>query len=203
MEHTKRLEQFTEVYKGDRFYQEVFNNEEYWPVVDRIPKYTVIDCGALAGEFSVWIYPFAKQVYAVEPYSEHFKELEDNFAKLEMKNAKAYRLALGKENKDMFLNVHSRGGHTVTEVVEQEHEVVPCVTLANFMATNDISKVDILKIDIEDGETNVFTAADFKKVASKIKFIIGEHLEGLVPLLTKLGFKATQYNYGYYFERAK
>ena len=58
------------------------------------------------------------------------------------------------------------------------------------MKDEKIDNVDILKIDIENGETDVFTAEDFtEEVARKINFMIGEHSNSQVSdTLRKYGF---------------
>ena len=49
---------------------------------------------------------------------------------------------------------------------------------------------DILKIDVENNEDEIFKAPDFKDVAGKIDFIIGEHLKNLQGLFENYGFTA-------------
>lgn len=171
-------------YKEDRFFQEVANGD-YSPTLGHKSD-VVIDVGALAGEFAAYIYDQSGVIYALEPYSEHFKELEENIKQFELDKIKPFKLALAGENATRTLVVQSRGGHTlgVTEPLEE----IQAVTLATFMKEQKIDHVDILKIDIEDAEIEVFNSPDFAEVVDKIDLIIGEHLGKVHDIFETAGF---------------
>lgn len=172
----------------ERFFREIFKSEEYKPV-KREPQ-VIIDVGALAGEFSAYIYDQAEVIYALEPHSEHFKELEENVQEFGLDKIKPVRIALSDYNGKGELIISVRGGHRLTkESGSPKTEKVEVKTLATFMKDNNIKHVDILKIDVENSEDLIFTSEDFKEVADRIEVIIGEHLSGIGHILVTHGFR--------------
>lgn len=60
--------------------------------------------------------------------------------------------------------------------------------LASFMSGHAIPSIDLLKIDIEGEEYEIFSKKDFP--VAKIRNIVGEyHRDSLQPLLTSLGYE--------------
>ena len=177
-------------YEGDRFYNEIIIGKEYRAARTKRKADVVIDVGSLSGEFSMYMYDRAQVIYALEPYSDHFVELYNNIKDFELTKIKPFRLALSNYNGEGTLAIGSRGGHKlISGSGNGKTETVDVKTLATFMKDEKIDNVDILKIDIENGEIEVFTSPDFEKVARKINFIIGEHSSTEVSdALHKYGF---------------
>jgi FkbM family methyltransferase len=192
----KNLQIYKDLYKDDRFFKEIFISEIYKAVFDK-KKDVVIDIGALAGEFSFWIN--GGEVYAIEPEEDSYLELESNIDEFGF-NVKPYKLAIAKENGTRILDTRNgtRGGSTLGGEIGQ---TVQTKTLATFMNDNNILNVDILKIDVEGAELEIFNAPDFKEVVDSIKCIIGEHLQGVSDLLEGYGFKVTDCGSNLLFER--
>mgnify|MGYP001603284396 CR=1 FL=1 len=182
------LDKYSKV-ENERFFQEVVIGKEYEAAINKKAD-IVIDVGACAGEFGAYIYEKAGIIYAIEPYSEHYQELEANISEFNLSKIKPYKLALSNYNGRGTLVIGSRGAHRlVIGEGSDKTEKVQVSTLASFMKNVGIDHIDILKIDIENGEGNVFTALDFKDVADKISFIIGEHLGNIMSdALRKNGF---------------
>ena len=181
----KNLDKYKEKYKDDRFYKEIFIDEIYGPLYNK-KKDIVLDVGAVAGEFSFWI--DGGTVYAIEPQHEYYKELEDNINEIGTTNIKPFKLALAGENGAKNLTIGARGGG---QLGGDRGQQTITKTLATFMKENNIDHINILKIDAEQGENEIFNAPDFKDVADKIDCIMGEHLEQLGGLLEGYGFKST------------
>ena len=195
-----KLKKLLKKYKDDRFFQEVFDHKVYQPVWDLGEIDTVIDLGAVAGEFSFWIADRAKNVYAIEPEPEQFKELENNIDFVEAKNIHPVKYALGKENRTGHVTIAGRGGSSLSEDETSTDRDVIVLTLAKYMEVEKIKHVDVLKVDIECGETAVFGSEDFKKVSYKIDFIIGEHVGATSrDVLESFGFVYKEYAFGSYF----
>lgn len=171
-------------YLGDRFVKEVFTDSAY------NLDFTVIDVGALSGEFSFAIAPFAKVVFAIEPNSKGYKELEDNITSFDFTNVKPFKIALSDKDGEDTLNNTGRGGDDLgkKEPNSGDTEIVTTQTLPTFMKNNEIQHIDILKIDIEHGEGRVFTADGIEECLKDIDLIIGEHLEGVEAILIHSGF---------------
>lgn len=121
-----------------RFVWEVLENNEYSFLFDKL---RVLDLGCNIGSFSLWIYPRATRIWAVDREQRHI----DNF---------------NKTIKDNEL----RGITTVTDRV---------LDLAHFMSGHAIDKIDVLKIDIEGDEYEIFEREDFP--SKQIATIIGEY----------------------------
>lgn len=185
----------------ERFFKELFEENEYEPV-SRVKADVVVDAGALAGEFCSYIYDRAGVIYALEPYSEHYAELEENIKEFDLTKIKPYRLALAGESGERNLLIQSRGGHTLGgDPQDKPFEVVKIKSLAGFMKDEGIDHIDILKVDIESAENEVFNSPDFLEVADKITMIIGEHLGDLKDKFTSLGFKFSEHKNNQVFER--
>jgi len=192
------LKKLLNKYKDDRFFDEVFKHEIYKEAKEVAKKDIVIDIGATAGEFSFYIYDQAKKIYAIEPYSEHFEELKENVEKYKLKKIKPFRLAIAGSDGDreLFYSGRGRGDASLVWKDKECREIVPTVTLAKFMFDNKISHVDILKIDVESAEHEIFSCPSFKTIADKIEFIIGEvhQNKGRLPkILENNGFSFEEY----------
>lgn len=184
----KIIKDIVEKNKGNRFFIEAFWDEIYKSTRGRGHLKTVIDLGAYAGEFSMYIYDKADQIYAVEPLNAPYSRLLDNIK--ELPKIKAFRNIISDVNGYKYICGNDDGGAHIQEQPESEtSEKVESKTLATFMKDNGIEEVDVLKIDVESAEPLIFGAEDFKDVAHKIKFIIGEHGAGLQNILEPLGFK--------------
>ena len=81
-----------------RFFNEVFVDEIYKPVRERGSVGVVLDVGSTTGEFSLWVYPQAKTIYALEPASELYPHLRENVKELPKINP--FNLALSDINGD-------------------------------------------------------------------------------------------------------
>ena len=187
-------------YKDDRFYIETFELGVYDPVKELGKVDTVIDIGALAGEFSFWMHDSANKIYAIEPFIDHYKELESNIKEFEFDKVKPFRLAISNKNRKGHMINSNRGGQMLS-LDEGKQDEVPVFTLAQFMKDQGIESVDVLKIDVEDHENLIFNAPDFPTVADKIKFIIGEHTSGHKETLERLGFVYEVFKYGFIYKR--
>ena len=183
-------QELNDIYDQDRFYREVFVEHEY-KRAKRGSLKTVIDAGACGGEFSYWMYHTAEKIYAIEPEPTSFKEINDFVTKHNLYKIIPCNLALSDKNGFDDLVVGSRGSHTLGYHPTANIKV-KTQTLATFMKEHNIEQVDVLKIDIEDGELRVFGSVDFPEVADKIKFIIGEHHVG-DEFLKENGFKITNH----------
>lgn len=198
------IEGLLEKYKkipGERFFQEIFIDEEYKAVKNEKAN-VIIDVGALAGEFCAYMHEEAEVIYAIEPNSEHYKELEENTSAFGLTKVKPFHLALSNYNGQGDLVIAVRGGHVlINNSQSTKTERVEVKTLATFMKEQGIDRVDILKIDVENAEQEIFTAPDFETVAKNIACIIGEHLGPVDEHLKNLGFIARNYGINTVYKR--
>jgi len=158
---------------------------------------TIIDCGANIGLTSIFfatLYPNAK-IIAVEPEIENFHLL--------LKNTHSYPniicLNSGIWNRNTNLEViNSDLGNwafTVNEVNYDGPNTIKAITIDSIMENYNLSKIDLLKLDIEGTEKEIFEH-NYDLWLSRTKFIIAELHDNLKENCSKTFFKALA-NYSY------
>jgi FkbM family methyltransferase len=145
-------------------------------------------------------------VYSIEALPENFDILQKNIARNHITNVKAFNLAIvGDKNVDRIVlntNPYNSGGHSVLKLGVAEGETVcKAVTLERFVAEQGIGRVDILQMDIEGAEFDIFLKTD-KALLASIPQIIFEYHDALasghnhaelLDLLHGLGFGTREY----------
>ena len=182
-------------YESDRFFDEVFKMGIYKPAHDLGQVDVVLDVGACAGEFSFYIHDNAKRIYALEPDPVEYGELARNIEEFGLTKIKPFKMALFNTNEDTYLQLKGRGGHVTLPEYAQASIKTQTRTLNTFLKENNIEKVDILKIDVEQAEDAIFSAPDAGEALAKVKFICGEH--GELDILREHGFKVEKVNRGW------
>lgn len=182
--------------KRKRFIDELFDGDEYR---EALPKLTILDIGAYEGEFAFYSLNCADKIYCFEPDPVPFAELKRRVEDFSLGDKiQIYPIALSDSKGIKKFNATHEGGSRIEELGTLEVETM---TLAEFMKENNIEHVDILKVDIEDGEIALFNSPDFKDVVDKIDLIIGEHLASVDQLLKDYGFKVRPVNNNVIYEK--
>ena len=177
-------------HQEDRFIKETFDGE-----YDAArPKLTVLDIGAFEGDFSFYCLPFAKIIYAFEPDPLPYKVFEESIEDFGLGEVvKLYQCAIsGKTGSRGFYNTGG-GGSSFAEInpADEGRKTIDTYSLNDFLLEKKIEFVDIVKVDVEGAEKEIFSAPDFPEAASKIKYIIGEDHGGggaFKDYLLPLGF---------------
>jgi len=147
----------------------------------------IIDAGAnigLASVYSLNKYPKAL-IYTIEPESENFKLLKNNTRFY--KNVVHYHNALSNKP-NLQLQVidtgHSNWGFTTEEAKHVKKslvvETVDTITIDEIVRENDIEIIDVLKIDIEGGEKELFES-NYENWIPKTRCLIIELHDRLKP----------------------
>lgn len=142
----------------------------------------IFDCGAKIGEFSLIaankVGPDGK-VFAIEPFRQTIKQLRKNFVLNKFKNYKILELAVsntqGKET--FFENPISGEGcldSTLLKGKELNKTIVKLDTVDNIISEQTLDKVDMMKVDVEGFEKEVFEGCTDSFKLNKIKKIICE-----------------------------
>lgn len=107
------------------------------------------------------------RAHAFEPCLWTFEVLQENIGLNSLSNVATYRTALGDYTGEAVLNINAtwkdglntlgRPSHPGCQVVGRE--TVPITTLDNWIADNGISRVDVMKVDIEGMELLAFKGA--------------------------------------------
>jgi len=151
---------------------------------------TIIDAGAHVGLFSVLMknqFPDARVVF-LEPDESNYEIL--------MKNLSGYSnvqtVHAGLWNSITKLEVVDRynAGHSALSVMENaEHGTIPAVTITSLMESFGIKTIDVLKIDIETSEKEVFLK-NYEEWLPKVRMIIIELHDWLEPGCSRVFFEA-------------
>lgn len=146
-------------------FQEIVFDRVYDVVTDKIQncKY-VIDLGAnigLASRLFAARYP-ACRILAVEPHLENYKLLEKNLSELvRVGRCRTVRAAVWDRNSRLAVAAPPEGedcyyGMFVYETLEEGVQVVDALTMTELIEQSGFPVVDLLKVDIEGAEVNLF-----------------------------------------------
>jgi FkbM family methyltransferase len=160
--------------------------------VSRLPPgATVLDAGAFVGLYSLKASRYADRVVALEPGERNFRYLESNIRLNKAKNVEARQVALSSRQ---GVSAFSQAG-TISALSEDGKQVVRTTTLDDLVGT--LGHVDLLKMDIEGAEYEVFAACiyalrEIDKIAAEVHLRDSDQvaaLRGLVNGLEGAGFK--------------
>lgn len=151
----------------------VFNGGEYiLPIKNFQPK-LILDCGGNIGCSAVFfanIYPSA-QIYSIEPERGNFELLKYNT--FFYKQVHPINSALW--GKDTYITVKDVGagawGFMTSETTADDPRAFKTVTVSQLLAQSGFDEIDLLKIDIEGAEKEVFAAPDVDEWLSKVKVL--------------------------------
>lgn len=151
----------------------IFEGEEYrLPIKNFDPK-LIIDCGANVGYSAVYFanqYPDAK-IIAVEPEYVNFKMLEGNATFYEQ--ITCIHSAIW--NKEAYIKViddyNSTAGFMTVETSADDPQALKATSIGRLLEGSGFDRIDLLKIDIEGAEKEVFEAADVHDWLSKTTVI--------------------------------
>lgn len=160
-------------------YEQVFINQDYDFLVETQPK-VIVDAGANIGLASIYFankYPGAK-IIAIEPEQSNFELLKENIAPYP--NIIPIQAALWNKNEEINLIDPGLGKwgfmtemkHPSGNLPHNSCHTVIAMTIDKIMEDYKLTKIDILKIDIEGAEREVFS--DTSSWIEKIDSIIIE-----------------------------
>lgn len=137
-------------------FEQIFINEEYKFATDNEPQ-IIIDAGANIGLASIYysiIYPKSK-IIAIEPETSNYELLKENTKKYS--NIHCINKALW--NKNVYLKISNPNDEKFSFIVEESinDDGISAITIDELMKQYNISFIDILKIDIEGAEKEVFS----------------------------------------------
>ncbi len=153
--------------------ESIFNGGKYvLPMEDFQPK-VILDCGANIGYSTIFFtntYPDA-QIYAIEPDKNNFKFLQYNtifYDNIHLINSAIWHseACARLENTEL-----GESGYMTVETGEDDPNAFKTTTISKIMADNGINEIDLLKIDIEGSEKEVFCAGNVDEWLSKVKVL--------------------------------
>lgn len=185
-------------------YHQIFTFKEYDMDLGFLPKF-IIDAGANIGFASIFFsnkFPEAK-IIAVEPEKSNFEMLEKNTK--HHKNIFLKKRALSNEPNLSYDVVDKGLGNWgfVTEIHELQNiskviDKVKTITIDEILIEYGLEYLDLLKIDIEGGEKQLFYG-NYENWLPKTKCIIIELHDGIVAGSSRSFFKAiSKYDFSYF-----
>lgn len=168
---------------GESVLAEIFKEREYKIAESVIASAhePILDIGAHVGLFSMYARLLNPSVviYALEPETNNFKFLKDNIQENKLKDIKLFQIALGgrTEKIDLVLSKDSHNHHLLSSPEydisseDSNTQTVQVYSLRDFLDQEKIKRISLLKMDIEGGEYEVFSAlmpADFARIESVI-----------------------------------
>lgn len=169
-------------------YEQVFTLDEYKMRAHETPSF-IVDAGANIGLATIWFanrFPQAK-ILAIEPESNNFWLLKKNTCLYP--NIIPIQAAVWNENKSVLLTDPGAGcwGFQIehNDATSQPHDIqrdqvlVNGMTIETIMDSFDFPHIDILKIDIEGAEKELFT--DTSAWIDKVNTLIVELHERMKP----------------------
>ncbi len=126
------------------------------------PGMVFVDIGANMGLYSMYAsrrVGNAGRVIAVEPSSREFKQLSANIQLNRLSNVHTLRAAVCDKigETELLVAIAAHAGHNTTggfayDTALDHRERVPSVSLDSLVETEKLSRVDVIKMDIEGGE---------------------------------------------------
>ena len=169
-------------------FRQIFKENEYKIMFDD-PK-IIIDAGANIGFFAVLMknkYPHAK-VICIEPDPENFEILKKNISQYDHIYAENYGL-WDKDTKLKVFDKHNLGYWGIIVEEDLTNGTIPAITINSLMKKYGFGYVDILKIDIEASEKQLFSN-NFKSWLPLVNNIIIELHDGIESGCSKTFFEA-------------
>jgi FkbM family methyltransferase len=137
---------------------------------------TVVDIGAHIGCFTMFaVKKKAFKVYSVEPSRETCSHLCFNVHSHDINNVKITNSLISSE-KTGYINIDENNRAANSMYINTgDKEEMRCMTLNEFMEKNDIFRPDLLKIDIEGAEYDLFKTTSMQTIRMFRHISMGWH----------------------------
>jgi FkbM family methyltransferase len=150
-----------------RVFEQIILNEEYKTVVEEIRKRkikveSILDCGANIGLTSMYLTSYFRnaRILALEPSKTTFERLELNIRKNSLDRVKLFNKGVWSKNAFLKPDINFRDGEDwsfrLVETSVKEEAILEAVGIDDLMKHEQISHIDLMKIDIEGGEVELF-----------------------------------------------
>ena len=154
--------------------REIFEYGEYKMAeyIIRDAKYPIVDVGAHIGLFAIYCRAINDdvEVYCLEPEHNNVKKMTRNLQENDIENVFVSQMALSRSSGDrkLVLTPDFHNYHLATKDVSGERVVmVKTIDFASFCRRNGLSRISLVKMDIEGGEYEILenmTPDDFAMI---------------------------------------
>jgi len=173
----------------DVFWSIFVLNEFKLPI--KINPKLIVDAGAYSGLSTLYYaskYPSAK-IIAIEPEKSNFSLLEEQTKNL----PNVQRINAGLWSKNAFLKILNpdvdKWAFRITEVDETSNYDVKAITINEVLKQSGFDKIDILKLDIEGSEKELFTN-NYDSWINKVNIIVIELHDRIIEGCTESLYNA-------------
>jgi FkbM family methyltransferase len=168
-------------------------------------KSIVVDIGANVGVFSLFTASQSPNasIYSYEPIKSNYAILQNNIKNNGfLDRIKAYNKGVAAVPGQRRIYVSSSPSHSFTQsFASQESEIIECTTLENLIRDNNLSKIDVLKLNCEGAEYEIlYSASKALEIVRDIRMeyhILEDEQHRIEPLtayLVSIGFSITNIN---------
>lgn len=166
--------------KSDIFTMAEVLHEEQYAITSPVgPEPVILDCGANIGLSAIWFlsrFPGAR-VHCFEPEPGNFRLLEANVGS--HPGVVLNRAAVGRASGTLRLGLSkSAAMHSLVGSTDGESIEVDVVALPEYIRARGLSKIDVLKLDVEGSELDVIEG--MHDSLQHVRLIVGELHESLV-----------------------
>lgn len=141
-----------------RVFYQIFIEENYHFFPNGYKPSVIVDLGANVGYSSIWFHKFfpESRIIALEPESENFKFLSKNIEPF--KRITAIKKAIWYQDEDLFIkNPEALSWSFETSKFPKNGSIrIEGISINTLMNQFDLQKIDLLKIDIEGAEFDLF-----------------------------------------------
>ena len=175
--------------RRSRFFWNLRNGDEKLSLdYDFTNKSIVFDVGTYTGSFTEKIVNrFVCIVYAFEPKNEYFNYLMNKFKK--NKNVRIFNFALSNFTGTAQISDIGAGSSIIERVENSDYETVNVVSFVDFLKMENIDSIDLLYLNIEGSEYDLFTNIFENNYQNKINHFQIQFLISLTKQNKKKGSK--------------
>jgi len=156
----------------------------------------VLDLGGLYGETSLWYSKYVGKngrVFCFEPVQENYRVLLENLSANGTKNIIPVNLAVGEKSGE--IRISGSGGSAAASDTGQ---TISCTSIDDFAKNNNLTKVDLISMDIEGHEFNALRGAveTLKRFKPKLAISVyhsGDDLARIPLFIEALGLDYKMY----------
>ncbi len=184
---------------------DIYFRKDYGDVADGS---TIIDVGANIGVYAIYAATHSKgsKIFAFEPAPQEFKMLTENITINHLEhNIFAEHAAVSGKNETRILFLNGGPHNSIYEHWENAEPLeIDCISLANIFEKNNIERCDMLKMDCEGSEFEIFQSAPdalFERIhAIRMEYHCAPTapmtIEQLLAFLESKGYKIIKYEPG-------
>ena len=138
----------------------------------------VFDLGGYEGQWSSDIFSmYGCRIFIFEPYIPFAKNIEERFKK--NKKFQLYKFGLGARTEKVEFAVLDNGSSIYAKAAKKD--IIDIVSVIDFLETNKIDFVDLIKINIEGGEYELLECLIEKGLLNKFKNIQVQFHDFIIP----------------------